>query len=114
MKGDHPYSSISYSAEESEGKQAVEEQRERIPHLQCQRHICYKELQAIGFNLTLIRAAYKKSIEWRLQVQITFSTEVNLAPSRPEYPYKEYVLRGRSMLPAGRNFGCPLMKEKLL
>jgi hypothetical protein len=32
----------------------------------------------------LIRAAIKKSIEWRLQVQIAFSTEVNLAPSRPE------------------------------
>jgi hypothetical protein len=35
-------------------------------------------------TLTLIRAALKKSIEWRLQVQIAFSTEVNLAPSRPE------------------------------
>ncbi len=34
--------------------------------------------------LTLIRAAIKKCIEWRLQVQIAFSTEVDLAPSRPE------------------------------
>jgi hypothetical protein len=34
--------------------------------------------------LTLIRAAIKKSIEWRLQVQIAFLAEVNLAPSRPE------------------------------
>jgi hypothetical protein len=34
--------------------------------------------------LTLIRAALKKSIDWRLQVQIAFWTEVNLAPSRPE------------------------------
>jgi hypothetical protein len=35
-------------------------------------------------TLTLIWAAIKKSIEWRLQVQIAFLTEVNLAPSRPE------------------------------
>ncbi len=34
--------------------------------------------------LTLIRAAVKKSIEWRLQVQLAFSMKVNLAPSRPE------------------------------
>jgi hypothetical protein len=34
-------------------------------------------------NLTLIRAAIKKCIEW-LQVQIAFLTEVNLAPSRPD------------------------------
>ena len=35
-------------------------------------------------TLTLIWAAIKKSIEWRLQVQIAFLTEVNLAPSRPK------------------------------
>jgi hypothetical protein len=34
--------------------------------------------------LNLIRAAFKTSIDWRLQVQIAFSTQVNLAPSRPE------------------------------
>jgi hypothetical protein len=34
--------------------------------------------------LTLSLAAIKKCIEWRLQVQIAFSTEVDLAPSRPE------------------------------
>jgi hypothetical protein len=34
--------------------------------------------------LTLSLAAIKKSIEWRLQVQIAFLTEVDLAPSRPE------------------------------
>jgi hypothetical protein len=34
--------------------------------------------------LTLSLAAIKKSIEWRLQVQIAFLTEVNLAPSCPE------------------------------
>jgi len=50
VKEDHPYSSISYSAEESGGEQAVEEQPGRIPHLQYQRHIFYTELQAIGFN----------------------------------------------------------------
>jgi hypothetical protein len=49
-------------------------------------------------------------MEWRLQVQLAFSTEVNLAPSRPEYPCKEYGLPGR--LPVGQNFGCFLMKEK--
>jgi hypothetical protein len=39
----------------------------------------------VAFNpLTLIRAAIKKCIEWRLQVQIAFSTEVDLALSRPE------------------------------
>jgi hypothetical protein len=59
-----------------------------------------------------IRAAIKKGIYWRLQVQIAFSTEVNLAPSRPEQPCKEYGLPGRSMLPAGRNFGYFMMKEK--
>ncbi len=62
--------------------------------------------------LTLIRAAIKKSIEWRLQVQIVFLTEVNLAPSRPEQPCKEYELPGRAMLLVGQNFGCFLMKEK--
>jgi hypothetical protein len=38
------------------------------------------------FALTLIRAAIKKSIEWRLQVQIALLAVVNLdlAPSRPE------------------------------
>jgi hypothetical protein len=35
-------------------------------------------------TLTLSLAAIKKSIEWRLQVQIAFLTEVDLAPSRPE------------------------------
>jgi hypothetical protein len=35
-------------------------------------------------SLTLSLAAIKKCIEWRLQVQIAFSTEVDLAPSRPE------------------------------
>jgi hypothetical protein len=34
--------------------------------------------------LTLSLAAIKKNIEWRLQVQIAFLTEVDLAPSRPE------------------------------
>jgi hypothetical protein len=34
--------------------------------------------------LTLSLAAIKKCIEWRLQVQIAFSTEVDLEPSRPE------------------------------
>jgi hypothetical protein len=38
--------------------------------------------------------------------------EVNLAPSRPEQPCKEYGLLGWSMLHAGQNFGCFLMKEK--
>jgi hypothetical protein len=33
---------------------------------------------------SLIRAAIKMSIEWRLQVQIAFLAEVDLAPSRPE------------------------------
>jgi hypothetical protein len=51
VKEVHPYSSISYLAEESRGEQAVEEQRERFPHLLYQRHTYYKELQAIGFNL---------------------------------------------------------------
>jgi hypothetical protein len=51
VKEDHPYSSISYSAEEFGGDQAVEEQRGRFPHLLYQRHTYYKELQAIGFNL---------------------------------------------------------------
>ena len=51
--------------------------------------------------LTLSLAAIKKNIEWRLQVQIAFLTEVDLAPSRPEKPCKEYRLRGRSMLPGG-------------
>jgi hypothetical protein len=59
-----------------------------------------------------IRAAIKKGIYWRLQVQIAFSTEVNLAPSRPEQPCKEYGLPGWSMLHVGQNFGCFLMKEK--
>jgi hypothetical protein len=67
----------------------------------------------VALPLSLIRAAIKKGIEWRLQVQIAFSTEVNLAPSRPEQPCKEYGLPGRSMLPVGQNFGCFLMKEKL-
>jgi len=40
-------------------------------------HVC-----KIGLTLSL--AAIKKSIEWRLQVQIAFLTEVDLAPSRPE------------------------------
>ncbi len=35
-------------------------------------------------TLTLIWATIKKSVEWWLQVQIAFSTEVNLAPSCPE------------------------------
>jgi hypothetical protein len=35
-------------------------------------------------TLTLSLAAIKKTIEWRLQVQIAFLTKVNLAPSRPE------------------------------
>jgi hypothetical protein len=65
------------------------------------------------FSLTLIRAALKKSIEWWLQVQIPFSTEINLTPSRPEWPCKEYEPPGRSMLPVGRIFLYPLMKEKL-
>jgi hypothetical protein len=64
------------------------------------------------YILTLSLADIKKCIEWRLQVQIAFSMEVNLAPSRPEQPCKEYRLPGRSMLPAGQNFGCFLMKEK--
>jgi hypothetical protein len=34
--------------------------------------------------LTLIRAAVKKCIEWRLQVQRAFLTEDDLAPSRLE------------------------------
>ncbi len=34
--------------------------------------------------LTLIRAAIKKSNEWRLQVQIASLAEVDMAPSRPE------------------------------
>jgi hypothetical protein len=34
--------------------------------------------------LTLILEAIKKSIEWRIQVQPAFLTEVDLAPSRPE------------------------------
>jgi hypothetical protein len=51
VKKDHLYRSLNYSSEEFGGEQAVEEQRGRIPHLQCQRHIYYKELQAIGFNL---------------------------------------------------------------
>jgi hypothetical protein len=38
----------------------------------------------LDFVLTLSLAAIKKCIEWRLQVQIAFSTEVDLAPSRPE------------------------------
>jgi hypothetical protein len=43
---------------------------------------CFVGIQEVV--LTLIRAAIKKSIEWRLQVQLAFLTEVNLAPSRPE------------------------------
>jgi hypothetical protein len=35
----------------TEGVTAVEELRGRILHLLRQRHIYYKELQAIGFNL---------------------------------------------------------------
>ncbi len=52
-------------------------------------------------NLALIRAAIKECIEGRLQVQIAFQTEVDLAPSRPEQPCKEYGQLGRSMLPGG-------------
>jgi hypothetical protein len=77
---------------------------ESVHYSQCQQHS--------QRQLTLIRAAIKKSIEWRLQVQIAYSTEVNLAPSRPEQQCKEYGQPGRSMLPAGQNFGCFLMKEK--
>jgi hypothetical protein len=51
VKEDHPYSSISYSTEEPGRDTAVGEQRGRFPHLLHQRHIYYKELQAIGFNL---------------------------------------------------------------
>ncbi len=36
------------------------------------------------FHVNSNPAAIKKSIEWRLQVLIASSTEVNLAPSRPE------------------------------
>ncbi len=38
------------------------------------------------FALTLIRAAIKKSIEWRLQVQVALLAvvDLDLAPSRPE------------------------------
>jgi hypothetical protein len=44
----------------------------------------YRTTYFFRVKLTLSLAAIKKSIEWRLQVQIAFLTEVNLAPSRPE------------------------------
>jgi hypothetical protein len=43
-----------------------------------------ESLSLMSLSLTLSLAAIKKSIEWRLQVQIAFLTEVDLAPSRPE------------------------------
>jgi hypothetical protein len=61
--------------------------------------------QAKLFFLTIIQVAIKKSIEWRLQVQIAFLTEVDLAPSRTAYPCKEFGLQGTTILPAGRNSG---------
>jgi hypothetical protein len=52
VKEEHPYSFVSDSTEaHREGVTAVEELRGRIPHLLRRRHIYYKELQAIGFNL---------------------------------------------------------------
>jgi hypothetical protein len=45
--------------------------------------LCLQETGNLGI-LTLFLAAIKKCIEWRLQVQRAFSTEVDLAPSRPE------------------------------
>jgi hypothetical protein len=66
------------------------------------------------FTLTLILAAIKKSIEWRLQVQIALLTEANLAPSRPEYPCKKYGQPGGTILPAGQNFGQHLLQKKTL
>jgi hypothetical protein len=47
------------------------------------KYICLQNLGS-KLYLTLIRAAIKKCIEWRIQVQIAFSTEVDLEPSRPE------------------------------
>jgi hypothetical protein len=58
-------------------------------HLASQLHIKHVSLlyKYMYFSIKKhmeIRVAMKKFIEWRLQVQIAFLAEVNLAPSRPE------------------------------
>jgi hypothetical protein len=48
------------------------------------RDTSFRDTSSWHTDLALSLAAIKKCIEWRLQVQIAFSTEVDLAPSRPE------------------------------
>jgi hypothetical protein len=58
----------------------------------------------VSYSLTLIQVAIKKCIEWRLQVQIAFETEVDLAPMPPRIAMQRIWTAGQVNVAWGLRF----------